>query len=66
MTIAKFKNLLKTLDIYPQHYEEIPLRKFLTPLAKLPFTKESFVRMVVCVIEKPKPTYHSEYNDNNY
>lgn len=66
MTISKFKNILKEMDIYPQHYEEIPLRKILTPLAKIPFTKEAFVGMVVCVIEKPKPVYHSENNEYNY
>ncbi len=52
MSIKRFKKILKTQNITPAYYDEIPLRKFLTPLAKLPFTKEAFVKMVVCVIEK--------------
>ena len=33
-------------------YKELPLRKWLAPLAKIPGIKENFVRMAVCVLEK--------------
>ena len=33
-------------------YREVPLRGWLTPLAKLPLTKEYFVRMAVAVLQK--------------
>lgn len=33
-------------------YRELPLRKWLAPLAKIPGIKENFVRMAVCVLEK--------------
>ena len=33
-------------------YREVPLRPWLAPLAKLPGTKEYFVRLAVCVLEK--------------
>ncbi len=52
MTIKRFKKILKTMNIIPNHYIEMPLRGFLKPLAKLPWFKEMFVKMVVCVIEK--------------
>ena len=52
MTIKRFKKILKQLDISPVYYKEIPLRRFLTPLARLPFFREMFVKMVVFVIEK--------------
>ena len=52
MTLSRFKKMLKKLGVTPVYYKEIPLRKFLTPLAKLPLTKEMFVKMAVCVIEK--------------
>ena len=34
-------------------YREKPLRGWLLPVAKIPGLKENFVRMVVCVLEKP-------------
>lgn len=52
MTIKRFKKILDKLDIQPVYYKEMPLRSFLSPLAKLPFFKEMFVKMAVCVIEK--------------
>ena len=52
MTIKRFKKILKKLEITPVYYKEMPLRSFLSPLAKLPFFKEMFVKMAVCVIEK--------------
>ena len=75
MTLKRFKDILKTTRFDGQKaaspsspesaglrlsmYKEIPLRGWLTPLAKIPGLKENFVRMVVCVFEKeggPKRT----------
>ena len=53
MTIKRFRRILRENDLKPVFYKEIPLRPFLTPLAKLPGTKELFVKMVVCVLPKP-------------
>ena len=52
MTLKKFKRILASLNIKPQYYKEIPLRKYFTPLAHLPLAKEMFVKMAVCVISK--------------
>lgn len=52
MTIRKFHRLLKEEALKPLWYREIPLRRFLTPLARLPVVKEMFVKMCACVIEK--------------
>lgn len=52
MTIKRFRGILKSMRITPSYYNEIPLRSFLSPAAKLPLFKEMFVKMVVCVIEK--------------
>lgn len=55
MTVSRFRRMLKELDIQPQYYREVPLRKFLTPLAKIPGIKEPFVKMVVAVLTKENP-----------
>ena len=52
MTIKRFKKILKAMNITPEYYSEAPLRGFLKPAAKLPFAKEMFVKMAVCVIKK--------------
>ena len=52
MTIKKFRRILNKLGLTPEFYTETPLRKGLTPLAKIPFTKEPFVKTVTCVINK--------------
>ncbi len=52
MTIKRFNKILKEMNITPNHYIEMPLRSIFKPLAKLPWFKEMFVKMVVCVIEK--------------
>lgn len=54
MTIRRFRGILKKLGVTPLWYREIPLRRILTPLVKLPGVKGPFVRMCVCVIEKPQ------------
>ena len=52
MTIRRFKKILKQLKLSPVYYKEVPLRNKLAFLAKIPFVKEGFVKMVVCVIQK--------------
>ena len=52
MTIKRAKRIFKTMGLRPIYYREVPLRKIVAPLAKLPLLKEVFVKMVVCVFEK--------------
>jgi len=52
MTLNRFHKILKKYEITPTYYREIPLRSYFTPLAKIPFIKEMFVKMAVCVINK--------------
>lgn len=52
MSLRRFKGILKTLNVQPECYEEVPLRNFLSGFAKFPLTREKFVRMAVCVIKK--------------
>jgi len=52
MTIKKFNKLLKETKYNVSYYREVPLRNFLTPLAKMPILKEGFVKMVVAILEK--------------
>ena len=53
MTIRRFKKILKELQLKPIYYKEVPLRRKLALLAKIPFVKEGLLQMVVCVIKKP-------------
>ncbi len=52
MTLKRYKKILKTLNLTPAYYKEVPLRNLLKPFARLPFFREYFVKMAVCVIEK--------------
>ena len=52
MTIKRFKRIMQKLDLTPAYYREVPLRGFLSPVAKLPLLKELFVKMVVVTFEK--------------
>ena len=52
MTIRRFNNILNKLDLSPIYYKEVPLKKFLSPLKKVPYVREMAVKMVVCVLEK--------------
>lgn len=52
MTLRRFKDMLRRMNIKPLYYNEIPLRPYLKPLARLPLTKEMFVKMAVVVIGK--------------
>ena len=56
MTVKRFRKILEGLKekggsecIY---YHEVPLRPFLGVFAQIPVTKELFVKMVVCVLQK--------------
>lgn len=52
MTIRRFQSIKKSAPFHVLYYKEVPLRRLFTPLAKLPFIKEYFVKMVVCIFEK--------------
>lgn len=52
MTIKRFDGLRANAGMNQVYYREVPLRGFLTPLARCPGLKECFVKMVVCVFEK--------------
>lgn len=52
MTIKRFRDILRRLELTPAYYKEVPLRPWLTPLAKLPGLKEIFVKMGVCVLRR--------------
>ena len=52
MSIKRFNRILKSKGITPAYLKHIPLRSFLKLLSVLPFFKEMFVKMVVCVFEK--------------
>ena len=52
MTIRKFQKLLRSMELVPYAYRELPLRRYFALPAKLPVLKELFVKMCVCVIEK--------------
>ncbi len=52
MTVSRFRRILKEMQIKPQYYREVPLRRFLSPLIKIAVIKEAFIKMVVCVIIK--------------
>lgn len=53
MTIARFNELCRTISLKRVHYAEIPLRRYLSPLARLPILKELLTKCVVAVLEKP-------------
>lgn len=52
MTIKRFAGLKADSGFHVKYYNEAPLRSFLKPLCFGPF-REYFVKMVVCVLEKP-------------
>lgn len=54
MTIKWFNRLLKNSGFAANYYKEVPLRGFLSPLCKIPFARECFVKMVVSILEKPR------------
>lgn len=52
MTVKKFDKLIKNTKFNREFYAEIPLRNFLKPLCKIPFTNDCFIKMVVSVLTK--------------
>lgn len=52
MSIKRFRTLRNSAGMKQIYYREVPLRGFLTPMARFPLTRECFVKMVVCVFEK--------------
>lgn len=52
MTIKRFAGIRTRTAFRTAYYAEVPLRRFLAPLCH-GFLKEYFVKMVVCVFEKP-------------
>lgn len=50
MSIKRFSGIIKDKNVI--YYKEEPLRMPLRHIARLPFLREMFTRMVVCVIEK--------------
>lgn len=52
MTLKRFKKIKASSPFKVSYYAQIPLRSFLTPIAKLPFFREYFVKMAVCIFEK--------------
>ncbi|MCL1924840.1 MAG: class I SAM-dependent methyltransferase [Defluviitaleaceae bacterium] len=52
MTVHRFNNILDKLNINPDYYKEVPLKKALSPFKKVPYVREMLIKMVVCVIEK--------------
>ena len=54
MTLKRFNHIVTQIKLKPVYYKEVPLRSFLTPLAHIPRLKEGFVKMAVCILEKPQ------------
>ncbi len=52
MTVKRFNRISKSCKLTLVYYREIPLRPYLFPLARLPLTKEAFIRCIVSVFEK--------------
>ena len=53
MTLKRFNKIKEKTSFKTAYYKEVPLRPFLTPLTKVPYIKEGFVKMAVCILEKP-------------
>ena len=52
MTLKRFQGIKARCSMTVEHYREVPLRKIVAIPAKLPFFKEFFVKMAVCVFRK--------------
>jgi len=52
MTLKRFYKILPQTDYKVFYNKEVPLRSFLSPLAKAPVLKEMFVKMSVYILEK--------------
>lgn len=56
MTAKRFNTICKGTNLKRIYYREVPLRRYLAPLAKFPLTKEAFIRCIVTIFEKSGPT----------
>lgn len=52
MTIKRFQNIMQNSKFDMEYYKEEPLLNAVKYFSKLPFFKEYFVKMVVCVLKK--------------
>jgi len=52
MTVKRFNKLVSSSNFQRKYYKEVPLRKVLSAVAKLPALKECFIKMVVFIGEK--------------
>ena len=52
MSLKRFKQIRDNCGMRYEYYSEAPLRSFFKPLAKMPFFREFFVKMAVCVFIK--------------
>ena len=52
MTVNRFVTLLAQTGFQHVYHKEVPLRKFLKPLAYVPYLREGFIKTVVCILEK--------------
>ena len=52
MSLKRFKKIRDNCGMRYEYYAEAPLRSIVKPLSKLPFFREFFVKMAVCVFIK--------------
>ncbi len=52
MTVKRFTALKKNCGMEEIYYHEVPIRPWMKPLIRFPLTKEYFMKMAVCVLEK--------------
>lgn len=52
MTLKRFKGIKARCSMEAEYYREVPLRRILSIPARLPFFREFFVKMAVCVFRK--------------
>ena len=50
MTAGRFRRIIAASDMRILHYREYPLRRFMTPLTRIPGLREGFLRMGVAVL----------------
>ncbi len=52
ISIRYFDKLIKQTDFHVLYHQIDPIRRWVWPLAKIPWVNEFFTRMVVCILEK--------------
>lgn len=55
MTLKRFEDIRKKCKLKQLYYNEIPLRPYLSLLARNNLTREAFVKCAVCILEKVMP-----------